>query len=366
MPVLPRQGNGLVSVNLCPPHGIGGRPKLGWCENHSQSCGLVLKPEPPMSFLKAGLRPAVALAVAALLVACGAPRQVGGSTAAAGDLQVVTTFLPITLFTRAVAGDCATVTALIPPNSGPHDFQARPGDVAALRGAAVLVKNGLAMEGFLDKLVSSAENPDLVVIDSSAGVATIESADHGDDHGHGHDHGHDHGAVNPHIWLDPLRAVQQVETIRVGLVQADPSCADGYRRNAEAYVVELRQLHDAIAERLRPFAGQTFVAFHDFAPYFAERYGLKAEYLVDVPELNPSPADLRRVAEQVQATQLQALLSEPQEGARSFNTLAEDLGIRISVFDPLETGSEQQARNPASYVEVMRRNVDNLVGAFGG
>jgi zinc/manganese transport system substrate-binding protein len=46
--------------------------------------------------------------------------------------------------------------------------------------------------------------------------------------------------------------------------------------------------------------------------------------------------------------------------------VARDLGIRISVFDPLETGSEEQGRNPASYFEVMRRNVDNLVGAFGG
>jgi zinc transport system substrate-binding protein len=317
------------------------------------------------------LRRAAVLGLAALLAACAAPRQEEDAAQAGGGLQVVTTFLPITLFTRAVAGECATVTALIPPSIGPHDYQASPGDGTALSRADVLVKNGLGMEGFLDKLVGASENPDLVVIDTSAGVATLESpADdgqsHSHDHGHSHSHSHSHGPVNPHIWLDPLRAVQQVEAIRDGLVQADPSCADGYRRNAEVTIAELRQLNDALAERLKPFAGKTFVAFHDVAPYFAERYGLKAEFLVDVPELNPSPADLRRVAERVQASQLQALLSEPQEGARSFNTLAADLGIRISVFDPLETGSEQQARDPASYFEVMRRNVDNLVGVFGG
>jgi zinc transport system substrate-binding protein len=315
------------------------------------------------------LRRAAVLGLAALLAACAAPRQEEDAAQAGGGLQVVTTFLPITLFTRAVAGECATVTALIPPSIGPHDYQASPGDGTALSRADVLVKNGLGMEGFLDKLVGASENPDLVVIDTSAGVATLESpADDGQSHSHdhGHSHSHSHGPVNPHIWLDPLRAVQQVEAIRDGLVQADPSCADGYRRNAEVSIAELRQLNDALAERLKPFAGKTFVAFHDVAPYFAERYGLKAEFLVDVPELNPSPADLRRVAERVQASQLQALLSEPQEGARSFNTLAADLGIRISVFDPLETGSEQQARDPASYFEVMRRNVDNLVGVFGG
>jgi zinc/manganese transport system substrate-binding protein len=307
------------------------------------------------------------LGLAVLLSACAAPRQNENAAQAGGGLQVVSTFLPITLFTRAVAGDCATVTALIPPSIGPHDFQSSPDAVTALGRADVLVKNGLGMEGFLDKLVRAAENPDLVVIDSSASVATLESPAHGEQgHSHGHSHSHSHGPVNPHIWLDPLRAVQQVESIRDGLVAADPSCADGYRRNAEAAIAELRQLNDAIAERLRPYAGKTFVAFHDVAPYFAERYGLKAEFLVDVPEMNPSPADLRRVAERVQASQLQALLSEPQAGARSFNTLATDLGIRISVFDPLETGSEDQARNPATYFEVMRRNVDTLLGVFGG
>lgn len=307
------------------------------------------------------------LGLAVLLSACAAPRQNENAAQAGGGLQVVSTFLPITLFTRAVAGDCATVTALIPPSIGPHDFQSSPDAVTALGRADVLVKNGLGMEGFLDKLVRAAENPDLVVIDSSASVATLESPAHGEQgHSHGHSHSHSHGPVNPHIWLDPLRAVQQVESIRDGLVAADPSCADGYRRNAEATIAELRQLNAAIAARLRPYAGKTFVAFHDVAPYFAERYGLKAEYLVDVPEINPSPADLRRVAEQVQASELQALLSEPQAGARSFNTLATDLGIRISVFDPLETGSEDQARNPATYFEVMRRNVDTLLGVFGG
>lgn len=292
------------------------------------------------------------------VVACSAPRQNADAGSSGQGLEVVTTFLPITLFTRAVAGDCATVTPLIPATTGPHDFQARPGDLAALRQARVLVKNGLGMEGFLDKLVASAGNPQLQVIDSSRGVATLESAEHGDDHGH--------GALNPHIWLDPLRAVQQVESIRDGLVKADPSCADGYRRNAAAYTAQLKQLDGTIAAQLKPYAGKTFIAFHDFAPYFAQRYGLKADYVVDVPELNPSPADLQRVASEVKRTELRALLSEPQEGNRSFNALAKDLGVKVVVFDPLETASDQASRDPATYVSVMRRNVADLIKAFGG
>jgi zinc transport system substrate-binding protein len=308
-----------------------------------------------------------AFSLALALAACGATRQAPPDAAADKAFKVVTTFLPITLLTRAVVGDCATVTALIPPSLGPHDFQSKPGDLTALRQAGVLVKNGLEMEGFLGKLVAAAENPQLVVIDSSRGVATLESAEHGDGHGNDgdHDHGHDHGVVNPHIWLDPLRAVQQVATIRDGLIQADPSCADGYRRNAAAFTAQLKQLNSEIVSQLEPYRSKTFVAFHDSAPYFAQRYGLKADYLVDVPELNPSPADLQRVAAEVKSSQLKALLSEPQEGNRSFNTLAKDLGVKVVVFDPMETATEEASRNPATYLSVMRRNVADLRQAFG-
>lgn len=305
--------------------------------------------------------------LAGVLAACGAPQQKAESSSNGTKVPVVTTFLPITLFTRAVAGDCATVTALIPPSTGPHDFQAKPGDLAALRQARVLVKNGLEMESFLDKLVASAGNSELVVIDSSRGIATIDSPEeHDHDKDHDHEHGHSHGEVNPHIWLDPLRAVEQVETIRDGLIKADPSCAEGYTRNAAAYTAELRALNDTFASQLNPYQGKTFIAFHDFAPYFAQRYKLKADFLVDVPEMNPTPADLQRVAAEVRQTQLKALLAEPQEGQRSFNTLAKDLGIKISVFDPLETGSDQSAREPDTYFVVMRRNVADLIKAFGG
>jgi zinc/manganese transport system substrate-binding protein len=262
------------------------------------------------------------------------------------------------------------ITALTPPNQGPHDFQSQPADLVAVQQARVLVKNGLGLEGFLDKLLTAAGNTQLAVIDTSRGIATItlsedaDDHDHHHDHDHRHDHNHGHGALNPHIWLDPLRAVQQVETIRDGLVKADPSCADGYRRNAAATIAQLRQLNSEIAAQLKPYRGKTFVAFHDVAPYFAQRYGLRAAFLVDVPELNPSPADLQRVAAQVRQSQLQALLSGPQEGNRSFNALAQDLGIRVSVFDPLETADAQAAADSSTYVTVMRRNAAALAQVF--
>ena len=307
--------------------------------------------------LFAFLRSAAGLAIVLSLGACK------DADKSAKPFKVLTTFMPITLFTKAVAGNCAEVQALIPANSGPHDFQAKPADLIALRQSKLLVKNGLGMENFLTKLINSAGNKDLLVIDSSRGITTLDSPEEGGHSNHSHSN---QGEVNPHIWLDPLRAINQVENIRDGLVKADPSCAASYRSNAATYVAKLKTLNAEITNQLNPYQGKTFVAFHDFAPYFASRYKLKADFLVDVPELNPSPADLLRVAADVKRSQLKALLSEPQEGERSFNALAKDLGVKVSVFDPMEAGSLQASLDPATYFKVMRSNVADLIKAFGG
>jgi zinc transport system substrate-binding protein len=322
-------------------------------------------------------------------------------------LQVVTTILPITQFTNAVAGDRAEVVQLLPTNVGPHDYQAKPGDAQAIATADVLVKNGLEMEFFLDDMILNAENADLVVIDSSEGIATLSSAgDHGHDHakedghdhaegeehdhdhaeGEAHDHDHDHaegeahdhaegdehdhaghshahGEFDPHVWLDPKRAIEQVENIRDGLIAADPEGEAEYTANAEAFIAELETLDAEITEKLAPFEGQTFVVFHDFASYFAESYGLQSEFLVGIPEENPSPEDVKRVMETVQAQGLKTIMTEPQASQESFDAIASDLGITVSVFDPVATGDDS-AVQPDYYLTTMRQNADNLVTSF--
>ena len=165
-------------------------------------------------FFERPIRRAAWVAVGAIalgLGSCAAPTtseaESPGSevTVAPEDaLQVVTTFLPMTQFTNAVAGDRAEVVQLLPINISPHEYQATPGDICrAIATADVLVKNGLEMEFFLDDMVENAGNAELAVVDSSAGVyVTLDAGDHGHAKEEGHDHGeeahaeehdHDHG-----------------------------------------------------------------------------------------------------------------------------------------------------------------------------
>ena len=62
--------------------------------------------------------------------------------------KIVTTFLPIHLFTKAVVGDTGEVDILISPGAEVHDYQATPDDDKMLSEADVLVENGLGIEEF--------------------------------------------------------------------------------------------------------------------------------------------------------------------------------------------------------------------------
>ncbi|QNJ09204.1 ABC zinc transport system/ substrate-binding protein [Synechococcus sp. Minos11] len=297
----------------------------------------------------------------AMAVACSSTEPV--DQASSQKLQVVTTILTTTLFTKAVAGDCAQVSSLLPAGADSHAHQARPQDVASLGKAQVLVINGLGMESFLEPVLKGAENKELITIDSSSGInplAMEEKDDHGHGHHHHHDHGHAHGdaveAVNPHVWLDPTLAAKQVETIRDGLMKADPSCADGYRNRADAYITKLQQLDSELAAELAPFQGRTVVSFHEALPYFTRRYGLSDEALVTLPEDQPSPADVQRINQVLKANNIAGVLTEPGGGSAALQSLAKDLTLRLEVFDPLELVPEASKRTPELYIEVMRRN----------
>jgi zinc transport system substrate-binding protein len=89
------------------------------------------------------------LFISAVTITLGSCTKPPATTPVSKQLQVVTTFIPITDFTKAVAGDRAQVTQLLPTNVEPHDYQAKPGDAQKLAKADVLVQNGL---GIFDRI----------------------------------------------------------------------------------------------------------------------------------------------------------------------------------------------------------------------
>src|SRR5689334_7875723 len=79
-----------------------------------------------------------------------------GATGMAGTLTVVATTTQIRSLAEAVAGDRATVVSILKAGADAHTYEPVPSDVQAIGRSALVLRNGLGLDGWLDKVINGA------------------------------------------------------------------------------------------------------------------------------------------------------------------------------------------------------------------
>jgi len=269
----------------------------------------------------------------------------------AAPLRVLTSFLPMYLFTINVVGDApgVTVEQMLPASLGcPHDYALTPGDMKKIASADLFIANGLGMEEFLGAPVRKA-NPRVRLVETAAAVPRIRVE--------GGEGRHDHGGVNPHSWVSPKSAILQVRAIEQALSEASPGNASRFHANANAYVRRLAALSAEFESASREFRRRNIVTFHNVFDYLARDYGLTIVGAVETaPGQEPSAGEIRKLARVIREKGVPALFAEPQYPMRLAEAVAGEAGVPVRVLDPVATGSTSKA----AYEEAMRRNLGTL------
>jgi zinc transport system substrate-binding protein len=111
------------------------------------------------------------LIVIILLGAIGVAMYSTNTREGSKGLSVVTTFYPLYYFTQQIAGDKATVTMLIPDNVEPHTWEPTISDIITVSNARVFVYNGAGFEPWVNNVLSSVQNKNLIVVETSNNVS---------------------------------------------------------------------------------------------------------------------------------------------------------------------------------------------------
>ena len=290
---------------------------------------------------------------------------VAGSPARADTPLVVASFYPLYEFSRQVAGDRAEVISLIPSGVEPHDWEPSPQDVVRVQKAKLFVYNGAGLEPWVDKLLRDAKAKGVVVVRASERVALITGEGQATSTARRAKSGAkpkgDMHAVNPHVWLDPVRAQAQVEAIRAGFAKIDPPNAAAYAANAQAYRARLAALDAAFASGLKQCARRDIVTTHAAFSYVARRYGLTQIPISGLePESEPSPADLAALVKQVKERKVQYVFFETLVSPKLAETLAREVGAKTLVLNPIEGLTKEEQAAGKNYVSLMEENLRNL------
>ena len=108
-------------------------------------------------------------------------------------LKAVVTILPQVEWVKAVAGDLAEVTALLPPGASPEVYQASPKEMIALEEADLYftISVPVEVEGIIPNTATKAKIVDLAAA-AAAKYPELSFGEEEDDHDHEHSHEHEH------------------------------------------------------------------------------------------------------------------------------------------------------------------------------
>ncbi|MDG6242826.1 MAG: zinc ABC transporter substrate-binding protein [Methanolobus sp.] len=286
-----------------------------------------------------------------LTAGCADEQNISGT--ASDSMVVAVSILPQVEFVEKIAGDNVEVIVMVPPGASPHSYEPTPSQLTSLSKAQMyaMVGSGITVEDALMGKIAGL-NPDMMIVDCSAGIKLVgmEPHSHGDeddhdheheavdDHDHEHeavdDHDHDHTGLDPHIWTSPDNVKVMVENIYNGLVALDPENEATYLENKNAYLAELDALDAEIRTTLSGKEGSSFMVYHPAWGYFANHYGL-IQVPVEIEGKEPSVSDMKNVIDLAKEKGIKVVFVQTGFSTVSASAIANEIGGEVVEIDPL-------------------------------
>jgi ABC-type Zn uptake system ZnuABC Zn-binding protein ZnuA len=278
--------------------------------------------------------------VVVLLGACGDDGASGGAP------RVVATTTQAADLARQVGGSRAVVSSILQPNSDPHAYEPRAGDVKALVRADVVVRSGGEVDEWLEEAQAGAG--------SGAPVLTLGA----------------NTREEPHWWQDPRAALRAVTILRDGLTRAHPAGKRVYAANADAYLARLRQLDRSIARCIAtiPPARRKLVTTHDALGAYARRYGLEVIATV-IPSRSTggqaSAGETAALVRTIRREHVPAVFAESSVRPDVERAIAREAGAHLAPALWADSLGPKGSSG-ATYLASMQANTHTIAEALGG
>lgn len=260
-------------------------------------------------------------------------------------LKIVSSFYPLLEFTKQIGGNRVEVSSLVPIGIEPHDFDPTIRQIQNAETADILIYNGAGLEKWIEKINVKSK------VDASQNLSLLNS--NGEDKS---------GMYDPHVWLDPVLAKGQVESIRNALMNADPLNAKYYSENANKFIEKLDKLDDDMRGELLDCKKHDFISFHNSFSYFAKRYGLNQHSIYGLsPEGEILPQKLQQIIQLAKDKALSTIYSESLIDPRFANVVAEEIpNGKVMVLSPIEGINQKEQNQGIGYLDRMYENIKSL------
>lgn len=261
-----------------------------------------------------------------------------------------------------VGGDRVTVTALVKAGVDPHEFEPKPEDLKMVAGAQLVLASGKNLEGYFPKLKESAgAKADLIAVGDKLPSIKMKTSDHD----HKEHAGHKGELIeDPHWWQSITNVKLATKIVRDELIKLSPSDTEGFKKNADAYIVQLNALEKWVKLKLAelPRDRRKLVTSHDAFGYFANEYGFNIYAIKGFSsEDEPSSKDVAEACVLIKTEGVKAIFPHSMENPKVLREITRETGAVLGgelYADGLGTG------DASTYEGMIKHNVGTIVDAL--
>lgn len=264
-----------------------------------------------------------------------------------GKQTVATTFKPLELIAKEIAGDDFDVVNILPAGASPHTFEPTPDVVIKLKDAEVIFMIGHGLDDWAADLAKNVPEIQLVTVDkgielkNTGPVVTFGSGEEDSDE----------LPTDPHYWLTPLNGKAMAADIAAELKNLNPDKSAAIDQRLQDFSIRMVDLDTQIEQLFKDKVNNAILTHHNAWQYFASAYGL-----VVVATIEPSPGqeltanEMRSLQDIIKHDRIKTLFIEPELSQETVSALAKDLNLNVQTIDP-EGGSDAN-----NYAEMLLNN----------
>lgn len=299
------------------------------------------------TFSKLSLVSSFILALIAIFFSFSA--QAANSEHSREPIKVVTSFSILENLVQELGGNQVDIVNLVGRNADAHVYQPKPSDAVAIANADLVVMNGLGFEGWISRLMDNNDYKKGRLVASKGSEALL----HGDE-------------VDPHAWQSFENIRIYINNISETLIELKPEHQAEFIQRQRALTERVEALERDAVQKISqiPSAQRVVVTSHDAFGYLGREFDI--QFLAPVGfngDAQPTATDVATVIDQIHRLGVKALFVENISSPRLLERISAE--TNASIGGSLYSDALSEIDGPAAtYMDMMRHNLDALIGAL--
>lgn len=285
-------------------------------------------------------------------------------------LEIMAASFPSYDAARAVAGDLASITMLVPPGGGEHSYEPSIEDVIRISASDLFIYNGGESDTWITYILSDLdgatstfsllENAAFTLYEDEENIALKEENHDGHDHSHGR-------VLDEHVWTSPENEIAIIQALCEEMASLDEDNREVYESNAASYIEDIREVQGTIRKIVEDGMRREIIVADRFPLlYFVTEFSL--DYYAAYPgcssESEPSAKTVAFLIDKVRDDGIPVVLHMELANTLLSEVVAEETGAAVMEFSSCHNVAKRVFDSGVTYVDLMRQNAAVLKEAL--